>query len=244
MSWVKGLQRLNQSVVDYVDWQQRSRLQALMGVDEIVEDVVNFLEEKGELDNTYGTSSGNGNRPLGRQHTRLLADRSIVIYTSDNGFHMGTHRQIGGKGLPFIEDTTVPMIIRGPGIPHGKVSKIPSTHIDMAPTYLEMAGVPKADWPSFLDGRSLLKEWQGDENANCGVAKEILNVEFWGSIDNAAKPDYSHTQWNNSYKTLRIVAEDQAWLFTRWCDSNATELYNTHVSCVSRHHIIAVSHPL
>lgn len=54
VSWVGALSRLNQSVVDYVDWQHRSRLQALKGVDEMVEDVVAFLEEKGILDETYG----------------------------------------------------------------------------------------------------------------------------------------------------------------------------------------------
>lgn len=147
---------------------------------------------------------------------------------------MGTHRQIGGKGLPFIEDTTVPMIIRGPGIPRGKVSKVPSTHIDMAPTFLEIAGVAESDFPPFFDGRSLLKEWKDQECNDTGVSKEILNVEFWGSIDNAAKPDYSHTQWNNTYKTVRIVGEEQGWLFTRWCEYNATELYNTMVSTTGR----------
>lgn len=83
------------------------------------------------------------------------------------------------------------MIIRGPGIPRGKTSKIPSTHIDVAPTLLEIAGVPQKNFPVFFDGRSLLKEWQGSENANRGVSKEIMNVEFWGSIDNAGRPGFA-----------------------------------------------------
>jgi len=122
------------------------------------------------------------------------------------------------------------MIIRGPGIPRGKTSKIPSTHIDVAPTLLEIAGVPQKNFPVFFDGRSLLKEWQGSENANRGVSKEIMNVEFWGSIDNAGRPDFAKRHANNSYKTLRIVGEREGWLFTRWCEGNATELYNTIVS--------------
>jgi len=54
VSWIKELPLLNQSVVDFVDWSYRARLQALKGVDEIVQDVISLLQEKGVLNNTYG----------------------------------------------------------------------------------------------------------------------------------------------------------------------------------------------
>lgn len=47
---------MNTSQIDFTDWQYRSRLQALLGVDELVEDVVEFLRQQGKLDNTYGMS--------------------------------------------------------------------------------------------------------------------------------------------------------------------------------------------
>ncbi|KAH8894280.1 arylsulfatase [Thozetella sp. PMI_491] len=204
--WLKELPLLNASQVDFVDWSYRSRLQALRGVDEIVEDVVEYLRSVDKLQNTY------------------------VIYTTDNGFHAGNHRQIGGKGLPYAEDTNIPMIIRGPGVPAGAKSSVPSTHVDMAPTYLEIAGLDKtsASYPPFLDGRSLLQEW----TSSCGSDKntknkEILNVEFWGTISNGGGPDFEITSPVYAYKTLRIVSEKSAWLFSRWCSGNATELYNT-----------------
>lgn len=53
-SYLKTLPLLNESQVDYVDWSHRSRLQALKGVDELVEDVLNLLESSGTLDNTFG----------------------------------------------------------------------------------------------------------------------------------------------------------------------------------------------
>lgn len=56
-SWLKNSPLLNQSVLEFTDWQYLSRLQALMGVDELVEDVVGLLREKDQLDNTYSGCS-------------------------------------------------------------------------------------------------------------------------------------------------------------------------------------------
>lgn len=47
---------MNDSAVNFADFVYRSRLQALQGVDEIVEDVVAMLEEKGVINNTYSRS--------------------------------------------------------------------------------------------------------------------------------------------------------------------------------------------
>lgn len=51
--WVKNLPKMNESAVGFADFVFRSRAQALVGVDEIVEDVVALLEDKGVIDNTY-----------------------------------------------------------------------------------------------------------------------------------------------------------------------------------------------
>lgn len=101
----------------------------------------------------------------------------------------------------------------------------------MAPTYLDIAGLDKSKYPAFLDGRSLFEEWKsGGGSVKEGIAKEVLNVEFWGSIDNGAAPDFSDRHFNNSYKTVRYVSEDTGWLFSVRCKGNATELYDTNVS--------------
>ena len=150
----------------------------------------------------------------------------LILNHRDTGFHLGNHRVPGGKGLPYIEDVNLPMAVRGPGISPGKVSKIPSTHVDIAPTILEIAGVPRKDWPPFFDGRSLLKEWQSRSAPNDDISHEVLNVEYWGS-SNAPAGRFTKRHMNNSYKSLRIVDEKQGWLFNRWCTSNQTELYNT-----------------
>lgn len=53
-SFLKSAPLLTDEEVNFVDWSHRSRLQGLMGVDEIVTDVLKLLEDKNILDNTYG----------------------------------------------------------------------------------------------------------------------------------------------------------------------------------------------
>ena len=56
-SYIKDIKYLNASQQASGDVHYRARIQALLGVDEIVEDVVKKLTEKGILDNTYSESS-------------------------------------------------------------------------------------------------------------------------------------------------------------------------------------------
>ncbi|KAI1771206.1 arylsulfatase [Hypoxylon cercidicola] len=208
-SWLSTLPRMNESVEAFADHSFRQRIRALQGVDEIMEDVINLLDAKGALENTY------------------------IIFTTDNGYHIGNHRVPAGKALFYAEDSNLPFVVRGPNIPPGVTSKIPGAHLDIAPTFLEIAGLPRDQWPPFLDGQSLLHQWHHPdsstgEGSGGGNAKETLNVEFWGlcivEAPNAAELGVPFR--NNSYKTLRIVGEDESWLYSRWC-TGETELYNT-----------------
>lgn len=214
-SYLKGLEQFGESNITALDTWYKARIQALQGIDEIIDDVVAKLEDKGVLDNTY------------------------LIYTSDNGYHLGQHRMPGGKALPYREDTNLPFVVRGPGVPANMTSSSPSVHLDLAPTFLDLAGVDMSEWPSILDGRSLLSTWLNPlaERSACRAAedddvREIINVEFWGpqQPENFRNETYA----NNSYKTLRIVnsagssgsADFSSYLYSRWC-TNETELYDT-----------------
>ncbi|KAL0934496.1 arylsulfatase precursor [Colletotrichum truncatum] len=206
-NWMKKLRQLNETEIEHGDWLFRQRIESLQGVDEIIEDVVNLLEEKGVIDNTY------------------------IIYTTDNGWTIGANRVAAGKATPYADDTNLPFVVRGPGVPGGIKSALPGAHIDLAPTFLEIAGVQPQDLPEFLDGRSLFDQWlspeSGYEGKNEGVGKELLNVEFWGSrIIEAPAASVVGSITTNSYKTLRLVGDEFSWLFIKWC-TNEMELYNT-----------------
>ncbi|KAI1292988.1 arylsulfatase [Xylaria venustula] len=208
-SWLKGLPLMNDSTIEKLDGLYRARTQSLLGVDDIVEDVVAKLEEKGLINNTY------------------------LLYTSDNGWHIGNHRVSAGKSLQFKESSNVPFIVRGPGVPVNRTSLLPGSHLDLAPTFLEIAGLSPDNpaYPPFLDGRSLLDNWENpeEEPTQCpveGGGHEVINVEYWGRGE-------EETPWgvinhpNNSYKSLRIVRPDSGtYLYSAWC-TGEKELYDT-----------------
>ena len=108
----------------------RQRAEALSVVDQQVERTLTALEETGEL------------------------DRTVVLFTSDNGYLLGEQRVRRGKALPYEPSLRVPLLVRGPGIPPGQVRSDPFTAVDVAPTLADAAGVPPA---GPVDGVSLLE---------------------------------------------------------------------------------------
>ena len=149
-----------------------------------------------------------------------------VIYSTDNGYHIGQHRVAAGKTLPYIEDTNLPFIVRGPNVPQGVSSRLPGAHLDLAPTFLDIACVDNSSLPAFLDGRSLLDDWHNPQKKNSSSNYDIINVEFWGMSGIEAPGQKGNV--SNSYKTLRIVGETDSWLYSKWCTGDS-ELYNTKV---------------
>ena len=88
-----------------------------------------------------------------------LAEDTIVVFTSDHGEMLGDH-QLMLKG-PFMYDCAVrvPLIVRWPGhMSPGRRSELVQW-VDLAPTFLEAAGVPA---PSTFQGSSLLPLLSGD----------------------------------------------------------------------------------
>lgn len=198
VSWVRELPKLNQTLIDYHDEFQRSRLRALQSVDEMVDSLVKSLDDKNLLDDTY------------------------IIYTTDNGFHISQHRLPPGKECPFEEDIHIPLMIRGPGVPVGETANVVSSHTDLTPTILKLAGSDRPDLDGFpipLDAKALSAPKSG----------EHVNVEFWGEATLEGKYgspfDDPSTTSNNTYKALRLIGEDYNILYTVWC-SGEREFYD------------------
>lgn len=102
-------------------------------------------------------------RQVERTVTRLkelgVLDETMVVFVSDNGLLMGEHRSLQAKGLPYTPSLQVPTLLRGPGIPAGEQRRAPLLTIDLAPTFLALAGV-SAD--PEMDGVSLLSVARGE----------------------------------------------------------------------------------
>jgi N-acetylglucosamine-6-sulfatase len=85
--------------------------------------------------------------------------RTVIVYTSDNGFLWGEHR-LGGKIWPFQESTHVPLIIRAPWTTTARRNSQPVLNIDLASTIAELTGVT----PGLpQDGRSLVPFLRGQQ---------------------------------------------------------------------------------
>lgn len=125
-AWVADLPPLGAEARANDDRRYRRRLQTLRGFDRELSTLVGTLEENGQLDDTY------------------------LVFTSDNGYHLGQHRLSGGKQTAYDEDVHVPLIVRGPGVPKGTTSGALVGNIDLASTFADLAG---ADVPDFVDGR-------------------------------------------------------------------------------------------
>ncbi len=83
-----------------------------------------------------------------------LAENTIIVYSADNGYHMG-NRGFAGKWSHYEEALRVPLIVADPRVPkeqQGKVSDALAMNLDLPATFLDWAGI---EVPERYQGRSL-----------------------------------------------------------------------------------------
>jgi arylsulfatase A-like enzyme len=174
----------------------RARRAALLAVDEGVARIVSALRRSGELDETY------------------------IVFTADNGYMQGEHRVRSGKMLPYDPSTRVPLLIRGPEIPAGRVSRELVANVDLAPTLLELAGATAG---KAVDGRSLVPFARNPAlRTKRAILHETGGLRYVGPRE--------QDEATNTRKPLRRVMSYRAirttrWLYIRW-RSGSRELYD------------------
>ena len=123
---------------------------------------------------TYAAMIASVDESVGRVMQTLdelqLADNTVVIFASDNGGVGGYVREgikesgditdnapfRSGKGSLYEGGTRFPLIARWPShFPSGTSCDVPTIHVDVYPTLLELTGAPAP--PQILDGESLVK---------------------------------------------------------------------------------------
>lgn len=142
---------------------------------------------------------------------------TIVVFTSDHGFHIGEHA-LWGKTSNFELDARVPLIVADPreGAARGASTKALAELLDLYPTLAEMSGI-SGDLPGNLEGVSLAPV-VSDPDASVQDATFTQHQQpFYG-------PRSNWKAWGYSVRT------DQ-WRYTEWraIDGNeviATELYD------------------
>ncbi len=114
-------------------------LRCIAAVDESVGKVLDYLDDSG------------------------LADNTVVIYSSDQGFYLGEHGWFD-KRFMYEESMRTPLLIRWPGVTKpGSVCNELVQNIDYAETFLELAGV---EIPADMQGKSLVPLLKGKTPAD------------------------------------------------------------------------------
>ncbi len=119
-----------------------------------------------------------------------LAEDTIVVYTSDHGDMMGSHKLVA-KCIMYEEAVRAPLLLKVPGIGGTRCLRHPVSQIDLVPTLLDLLGERV---PDGLPGKSLRRMWVGTE-----------------------RPEDVFIQWNsgkgnNDFDSLLAAPELPRWL--------------------------------
>lgn len=90
-----------------------------------------------------------------------LYENTIIVYAADNGLAIGSHGLLGKQNL-YEHSMKVPLIITGPGVPHGQVREALVYLFDLFPTLTELCHLSV---PRNIDGQNLAPVIQGKKNA-------------------------------------------------------------------------------
>ncbi|MDT8391268.1 MAG: sulfatase [Lentisphaeria bacterium] len=133
---------------DPTEVRRRGYLRTIAAVDDGIGRIFKTLEERGEL------------------------DRTIIMFAGDNGYFHGEHAR-GDKRLMYEESIRIPLIMRYPPAvkPNSTVDQM-ALNIDVAPTLLDLAGVPA---PVSMQGRSMVPLLEGETD---GWRASFL-YEYW-----------------------------------------------------------------
>jgi arylsulfatase A-like enzyme len=181
-------------------------LACIAGVDKSVGKILDFLKESG------------------------LDKNTIVIYASDQGFYLGEHGWFDKRWM-FEESYKTPLLIQWPGVTRpGSVNNDMVSNVDLAETFLEMAGVGV---PSDMQGRSMVsilkgktpKDWRKEHyyhyyeypgshmvKRHYGMSTEryklihyYYDIDEWELYDLKTDPQEMKNVYNDpAYKNVRV----------------------------------------
>lgn len=161
----------------------KNYLRTIRGVDENIGRLLAYLDESG------------------------LAENTIVIYSSDQGFYLGEHGWYDKRWM-FEESLEMPFVIRWPGtIQPGVRSKALIQNIDYAPTFLDIAGAPV---PDDMQGVSLVPVLNAAGKAPANW-RDAIYYQYSGEWTHSVA---EHDGVRNSrYKLMRFPRSDEWMLF-------------------------------
>jgi arylsulfatase A-like enzyme len=185
----------------------------------------------GHHDPTYAAMIASVDESVGRIMALLdelkIADKTVLIFSSDNGGVGGYEREgikkagditdnaplRSGKGSLYEGGTRDPFVVRWPGVTRpGSTCDVPAIHVDVFPTLLEIAGASKPQ--QVLDGESLVKLFR---DPSASLQRDAIYQHFPGYL--GAGVD----QWRTTPVGLVEVGD---WKLMEFFEDGRLELYN------------------
>jgi N-acetylglucosamine-6-sulfatase len=179
--WLRETNRLGNAEKTYIDKFREDQYETLLSVDDEIGLMIGHLKQTKELNNT------------------------IIVFTSDNGYFWGEHRE-HGKNLPYEEATRVPYVVRYDRIGARGTTSALAANIDFAPTFADAAGTQMPN----ADGVSLLPLLRGD----------VPDLRRWHLIEQmkiADSPAVGVSSW--------CMLQGKNFTFTHY-DTDEEEFYN------------------
>lgn len=148
-----------------------------------------------------------------------LADNTVIVFTSDHGYHMGEHG-LWQKMSLFEESSRVPMLVVAPGVARpGSVVPAPVSHLDLYPTLAELCAV---ETPAKLQGQSLVPLLRDPSQVGRGWA--LTQVTRGGG---AARATVSRDAASEGRRFFGYSLRTPRWRYTEWDTGNrGRELYD------------------
>ena len=147
-----------------------------------------------------------------------VLDRTLVVFTTDNGYYHGEHG-LADKWYPHQESIRVPLVVRDPRLPRsrrGEIREELTLNVDLAPTLLAAAGVAA---PARMQGRDLAPLY-------LGTPAPAWRTEFF----------YEHP----TYRSVDFIPSSEAlvcrdWKYLYWPDHGVEQLFDLRSDAAEEH---------
>lgn len=153
-----------------------------------------------------------------------LADNTIVVFTTDHGHFYGQHGLQAKGGFHYEDLIRIPFIVSCPGrIPAGRQSDAIQSLVDLAPTFLSLAGLPI---PRSMTGIDQRQVWTGQservrDHAICEFRHEPTMIHQKTYVDHRYKLT---VYYNRTYGELFDLESDPGEIHNLWDDPDAADL--------------------
>lgn len=176
----RQLPKLSERMLHKLQQDYRNRMLAVRSVDRAIARIVKTLESQGLLKNTF------------------------IFVTSDNGYSLGQHR-MSGKGNTMSRSSHVPLVVVGPTISQPQRANHLLAHIDLAPTFLALAGRPA---PDYVDGKSFACLLGDGNKTDSRSWRDAILIENWQTRR------FTRFTFNTTFCQLRTFDG----IYTEWAD--------------------------